>query len=218
MKNLLTPRFWSRSGRNSNTHSEKQEHIETANFHNRDRSIEELGVFNYPSPAVPRPNLDKFNEISNRMHGTPMQSLSGSSDDDGLSPNQRLAEFFRRKGSESLSEIETEGVLSLIRQAAARNESLIDLETLKATSIQQPAVQNEPIAPSLSRRAYTPLRTSTRSSTDVPQTPRYSPFYSNSKTLSSISKPQALRRQTSFVSIPTPYRPGSISLFDVKAL
>ncbi len=146
------------------------------------------------TPATPASKLSLLHTSTDRFnHGEPE-----------LSPNVQLAEFFKKKGSEPLTEIETEGVLSLIRKVhspASSDPTVLSPPTINPVSFSP--VQKSPI-----KLKTTPQRRSTI----VPQenlvstTPGYNPIYT--------SKPSPRRRTTSpekrrsfkYSSIPSPYR------------
>lgn len=175
--------------------------------------------FEYPEPAtVEKPNLDRFDEAAQELSNR-MSSRSPTSSNN--SPNQRLADFFKKKGDTQLSEMEVEGVMSLINQAKSQDESLIDLNNLQSPTFQSPA---ENAAPKKNESAHegsvslssiglrTPVRMSPASNDSSPvSTPRYSPFYSTTKRPSfpSASKSAKSRKTIHYANIPTPYRPGS---------
>ncbi|KAA8897096.1 hypothetical protein TRICI_006772 [Trichomonascus ciferrii] len=211
VKNLFTPSAWRTPQR------QQQQEEDSVMEESGDISVKR---FEYPEPAaVEKPSLDKFDEAAQELSSR-MSSRSPNSS--GNSPNQRLAEFFKKKGDNQLSEMEVEGVMSLINQAKSQNESLIDFNNLQTSTFQSPSENttqkknenaHEGSVSLGSIGLHTPVRMKSPASNDSSpvSTPRYSPFYSTNKrpSLPSASSSAKSRKTIHYANIPTPYRPGS---------
>jgi nucleoporin NUP60 len=210
VKNLFTPSAW-------RTPQRQQEEEDSVMGESDDINVKR---FEYPEPAVvEKPSLDRFDEAAQELSSR-MSSRSPNSS--GNSPNQRLAEFFKKKGDNQLSEMEVEGVMSLINQAKSQNESLLDFNNLQTPTFQSPADNSMQRKNENSHEGrvslgsiglHTPVRMKSPASNDSSpvSTPKYSPFYSTNKrpSLPSASNSAKTRKTIHYANIPTPYRPGS---------
>ncbi|ODV92893.1 hypothetical protein CANCADRAFT_60132 [Tortispora caseinolytica NRRL Y-17796] len=157
----------------------------------------------------------KENGISSSYSSPSKRSPSGS-------PSQKLAEFFRENGDRPLTDIETEGVMSLIRQATGiptlgtplanpnTPTSLITSPSVlsndyPADDIRTPATMQHPAA---SNPSTTTLSASENSPVTVP---KYNPKYKD------IVKPRTrfsagiVTPKASFPSLSTPFKSSAIS-------
>uniref|UniRef100_A0A060T5L9 ARAD1C13552p n=1 Tax=Blastobotrys adeninivorans TaxID=409370 RepID=A0A060T5L9_BLAAD len=201
-KNFFTPRAW----RRSEPMGQQSDSVETPSADT---------IFKHPSPTIPRPNLDRFDQLAARL-GTP--KTGGSSPSNAKSPNEKLAEFFKSKGDKQLSDVETEGVLSLIRQAQSQNEGLLEFSPPSTGFASNPgqivtsggaSVQATPSAAPSVQSAQSPKIMASPVST-----PKYRPLYSspgasrsNSRSSSVRSSPYTPGRRR-FTNVSTPYRPS----------
>lgn len=232
VKNLFTPRAWRASLHQHKPNDDEDTEMAGSGLPEKSPSVE---PFQYPEPESlgdkSLPNLDRFNEISTRIGS---RYSSGSPNSTASSPNQRLAEFFKKKGEGQLSEMEIEGVMALINQAKEQNESVIDLNNLSAQTFASPGSKykeyQQDEEEDLSVTAIRPAEQHHNNSVSTPifnrnsskspaiaspaTTPRYSPFYSSSTKRQSLpsassSSSSKARKTIHYANIPTPYRPGS---------
>ncbi|CAN6657817.1 hypothetical protein TRVA0_030S00694 [Trichomonascus vanleenenianus] len=198
VKSFFTPRLWRSTDETVMEEDSEDETMIASPDH----------VFNFPPPSVARPNYDRFSELSDQLRSSPGSPMSPNvfHTPQAHSPNERLSEFFRQKGDAPLSEMETEGVLSLIRQAAEQNESLVEIEPSSLTPRRQLRA-SEPSS------VITPMRASMKSTASTPMT-QYSPFYTpgSHKADDDEKRESGHHANTSFGSIPTPYRAHNRSL------
>lgn len=83
-------------------------------FYSAKRNLTSENIFSFPAPAISSPFVrPSAKKTKDQKYESPLarSNPSPSSQD---SPNQILADFFQKKGSEPLSEIETAGVMSII--------------------------------------------------------------------------------------------------------
>ncbi|KAK7202787.1 hypothetical protein BZA70DRAFT_285027 [Myxozyma melibiosi] len=165
----------------------------------------------FTTPSANPPSPFRFNpeESATPVASRPSRGLESPS---ASSPTQKLEKFFRIKGNEPLSEIETEGVLALIRQAAEEaqkeqngnaDEKAKTSGSPLATEISQPREQTPPM--SVAERLYPSVPTFATPSRRRPlvlesqtvRAPRYNP----------ILTPQRRRAMT-----PTHIRPREVEL------
>lgn len=76
------------------------------------RNVNSENIFYFPPPSTPRSfeTRDAFSLESHEKEPTQSSIADGNS----VSPNQMLADFFQRKGSEPLSKVEAAGVISIL--------------------------------------------------------------------------------------------------------
>lgn len=130
------------------------------------------------------------------------------------SPNEKLRQFFMAKGDDKLTEMEVEGVMSLIRQAKEQNESAIDIDVVSGSSsaaASGPATPSQPLRNRKSLPQFsTPVAAQSRS--PATYTPRYGSSASSSAASSAAKKDteasKAATPSIRYMDIPTPYRPA----------
>lgn len=219
MKALFTPLKWGSGGTQSNedafnTESEESGSSSADNFQSTHM---EDSIFSYPAPPVPRPFSGSSEKQEDEQEDT-NNAPTGS-------PNQLLASFFQKKGSEPLSDIEAAGVMSILNRQAMSNQTSTSPSIY---SIHSPSLKRFDEYPSMSnmftpkgsnkrlkrpsdQTVNTPQKISSQS-TSTSSSPKYSPLFgSNKKKRPSQSPSFTPRKMTHFSSIPTPYRPTTSS-------
>jgi hypothetical protein len=130
---------------------------------------------------------------------------------ESTSPNLKLMEFFREKGTEELSEMEVEGVLSLLNQAKSKDTSPVTSTNLPA-QLELTMSMSGPHGEDIDGEIYSsPMRHEPKTrkihiSTESPVS--YSPLYTPPRKKSQPGTPFS-RSSMHYHDIPTPYRPGS---------
>lgn len=214
MKALFTPLKWGSAKTEDNETFEADEgsspSSEDGHLHG-----DEDNIFSYPAPPIPRPFATSDDQ----------QEDESTEPGPASSPNQILADFFQKKGSEPLSDIEAAGVMSILnRQASSADESsepsLYSIHTPSLKRFQQypstanmftPKGMNKRLKRSRDQAVSTPQRNSPQPSSPS-SSPKYSPLFgSNKKKRPSQSPSFTPRKMSHFSSIPSPYRPTSSS-------
>lgn len=206
------------------------------------RDLNDPNIFTFPAPEIPR--LDEIPE-SNKPKATTAQEVfeeipKPENPEELGSPYRMLAEFFRKKGPEPLTEIETAGVMTILSQFQQQNDGSPSSSSIKSpmnqiTSIHTPSLnrfesypntsnmftpknsKRMKLLPQASSTTTTPQRNSTTQTPTLGSSPRYTPMYSGSKKRFSESSAFKPRKIANLASIPTPYRPTTDSqIFKVR--
>lgn len=139
--------------------------------------------------------------------------LENLNEDENLSSNYHaLAEFFEKKGSEPLTEIEEEGVKSILRRIQLKSAGNSPNGKLRypVASIHAPSLNRFDSIPNTAN-SFMPRngkkQKASHESSDSTPLIKYTPLYSgNTKRPLEITKFK-LRKLNNLASIPTPYRP-----------
>ena len=169
------------------------------------------GFFNGDTSGISLSSIG--NSAKTAQKSTAESIAEGSIDvsDVSISSNARLASFFAHKGDAPLSEMEMEGVLSLMKQTH-RDETV---STTKCTTDE--TRENEHAYPGessvLTNRRRALLRNTSSSSMQLP--PRFTPRYESGNTganrsvsfaASAASTTSTTRRVFDYTSLPAPYK------------
>lgn len=127
-------------------------------------------------------------------------------------PNKILSEFFNSKGDKPITEIEYEGVLSLLSKTASVSSTPIKHEDSKKLSTFPNKNENITLEPNTSKIITTPyqqkaLRKGPKDSSAIFSTPEYRPVYhSVNNSFNSKNSVPSVKRVYQFSGLPSPYR------------
>lgn len=215
MKSLFTPLKWGSSVKSEENETSEAGKGSSPSSEDGHLQEDEANIFLYPAPPIPRPFATSDDQ----------QEEDSEEPGQASSPNQILADFFQKKGSEPLSDIEAAGVMSILnRQALSAGEStepsVYSIHTPSLKRFQQypstanmftPKGMNKRLKRSRDQAVSTPHRNSPQPSSPS-SSPKYSPLFgSNKKKRPSQSPSFTPRKMSHFSSIPSPYRPTASS-------
>ncbi|KAH3662571.1 hypothetical protein OGAPHI_005823 [Ogataea philodendri] len=151
-----------------------------------------------PKPSR-NPSTADFSNVSNVSNVSNLSVLSEAN------PNKTLSEFFKSKGDDPLSDIEVEGVLSLINKVHQQNQS--QLETFRNSQLIDSQILSSPATKNSESSFFnstTVLRPASKSPVTV-DVPTYTPKV---RTISRHAQPfpAIKKRVVEFSSLPSPYR------------
>lgn len=149
-------------------------------------------------------NLHRFDDVRN-MQSNMTQSIQGDESDDesqiANTSNAKLADFFSKKGDAPLTDIEMEGVLSLMKKASrsgtTRKRPLITTDFDDSTTLESSRVLKSSRTPSMIASSH--------------RAPSFTPRYddsvgSQSLGNASLRSSSSRRRVFDYSSFPTPYK------------
>ena len=225
---MFTPLKWGSSNDHLDDEPQDSEENEASSSpsesaYQANQVVNENDIFTYPAPPIPRPFATPGEHAPNDE-----DELEGASSFGTGSPNQLLAEFFQKKGSEPLSDIEAAGVMSILTRG--KNANILEAPSTGSTvhSIHTPSLKRFDQYPSTAnmftpRSANKRLKRSSDHGVNTPKgspahstspssSPIYSPLFGSKKKKRPSQSPSFIPRKMShFSSIPTPYRPTSSS-------
>lgn len=180
--------------------------------------VDEYGAFSYPAPHITRPFATSNSDSQDSQDALTQQHAPTGS------PNQLIRDFFIKKGSAPLSDIERAGIVSLLN----RDESAQEASSPPAPySIHTPTVNRFQNYLSTSD-AFSPRGSAKRqkrsndSSSNTPErrtslvsssssSPKSSPLLGTGKKRPVQTSSFTPRKMSHFSSLPTPYRPTTNS-------
>ncbi|ODV76667.1 uncharacterized protein CANTADRAFT_27702 [Suhomyces tanzawaensis NRRL Y-17324] len=189
VKRLFSPRTIWKAPSKDNELASKEPNPSTA------RSNSHVEAFQYPAP--------KFNPIL-RSASTSSFKMPGSFDTNS-SPNKVLSNFFQQKGDEPLTQVEYEGIVSLINKSKSEigNETQSNDQDANNTFFKDTSIRDKLF---LYDTPYTQkiLKKDSNTSGATYSTPDYKPIYHTvNETSASIP---SVKRVYQFSGLPSPYR------------
>lgn len=229
MKSIVSS-AWNFGTHQDESISESDKPNHSSSFQNQGRfssPFNNQGIFTFPSPDTHKPG-DSSDSLASTINGAQiMESLIKYNDSkDSTSPYKMLGEFFEKKNSEPLTDVEIAGVMSLLNHLQQKSDNGVSSEG-QITSIHNPSLTRfdkypntaNMFIPSSDRKSFTSSSDSQQGTLVFRQRfgegkqaslPHYNPIYSDSQKKSnppaSNFKP---RRITHLESLPTPYRPAA---------